>query len=205
MMSSSTGLNFQQPNFSNLSSPGPLMAGFHYHRLNAYPENVGGDSSSVTSSAQNNEDQNDKQPCRQWPWRIFAFLSDLGTIGCLLKKRWMGALGWSLALPYYAYALIHQPDSKSRKEEALYQVTANGIFPFMAAKIGITLGDRTYQKIGKSVAKNYPHTFFTELTHPMYKGIGGLLALLALTPTLNDPLSHKIVQWAKPHFDDGQT
>lgn len=202
MMSSSTGLNFQQPNFSNLQTHGPFMAGIHYHRSNI-ANNSSGDSSNLNASAQDTDDQNDKQPCRQWPWRIFAFLSDLGTIGCLLQKRWMGVLGWSLALPYYAYALIHQPDSKSRKEEALYQVTANGIFPFMAAKVGIILGDKAYQSIGKNWTKSSPHTFLSKLTHPMVKGIGGLLALLVLTPTVNDPISHKIVKWAKPHFDNG--
>src|SRR6478609_3470023 len=182
MMSSSTGLNFQQPNFFQYANTAPLMAGLHYHhQANQNPQSSA--TYSPNSPSQADDDQNDKQPCRQWPWRIFAFLSDLGTIGVLIKKRWMGTLGWSLALPYYAYALIHQPDSKSRKEEVLYQLTANGILPFMAAKVGITLGDKAYQQFGNKLSKRYPHTFINKLTHPMVKGLGGLLALLVLTPT----------------------
>jgi hypothetical protein len=200
MTSSFTGLNFQQSSFFQVHNHGPLMAGFHYHQANQYPGSSA-TCSSNSSSQQKDDDQNDKQPCRQWPWRIFAFLSDLGTIGVLIKKRWMGALGWSLAIPYYAYALIHQPDSKSRKEEALYQVTANGILPFMAAKAGITLGDKVYQQFGTKLANHYPHTFLSKLSHPMYKGIGGLLALLVLTPTVNDPLSHKFIKTVKPYLD----
>jgi hypothetical protein len=126
---------------------------------------------------------------RQWPYRGFAFASDLGLVGYLLKQPIMGTIGWLIALPYYAYALLQQKNPKDRKEEALFQATANGIFPFIEAKLGVTAGDWISKKPPQN-AKKYPSSVLPRLPRPVYKGIGGLLALLVLTPTLGDPLSH---------------
>lgn len=129
---------------------------------------------------------------RQWPYRGFAFASDLGLVGYLIKQPILGSIGWLIALPYYAYALLQHKDTRGKKEEALYQATANGIFPFIEAKLGVMAGDFAPSKLPKSFKKS-PTSILHRLPNPVYKGIGGLLALLILTPTLGDPLSHRLV------------
>lgn len=127
---------------------------------------------------------------RQWPMRGLAFASDLGLVGYLVKQPILGSIGWLIALPYYAYALLKQPDKQSRKEEFLFQVTANGLLPLAEAKAGIMTGNLGYQKLSALLVQKYPTSVLSKLTQPMYKAIGGLLALLVLTPTLGDPISH---------------
>ena len=123
---------------------------------------------------------------RQWPWRGFAFCSDLGTIGYLLKKPRLARWGWALALPYYAYALIHQPTKAKRQEELLYQATANGLFPFLAAKAGVQAGDSAHQ----ALSAPWRQALLKQgLSAPRVKLVGALLAVLLLTPGVGDPIS----------------
>lgn len=140
---------------------------------------------------------------RQWPWRSFAFCSDLGTVGYLVNKPKLGLLGWVLALPYYLYALFKQPKGEQRKQEFIYQTTANGIFPFTEAKLGVVIGDLIDQHLITPLIKKYPTSAFSRLTQPMSKIAGGLIALLALTPTMGDPVSHWIMQKYKTHLREG--
>ncbi len=128
----------------------------------------------------------------QWPWRGLAFASDLGTMAHLLKQPKLAGLGWLVSAPYYAVCIGVQPSTNRRKEEAVYQLSANGIFPFLAAKVGATLGDafgvRFLQKIGGTA-----RTFSPLLS----RGIGGLLGLAVLTPTVGDPLSQTLISTLK--------
>ena len=144
-----------------------------------------------------------KEDYRQWPWRGLAFASDLGTVGYLVKQHWLGLIGWLLALPYYAYALWRQPDSKNRKEEAVYQATANGFLPFMAAKVGTMIGELAHRKITVFLAEKYPTSGLNKLTCPMYKVIGGLATLLVLTPSVDDPISNWIMSQYKQFVEEG--
>lgn len=121
---------------------------------------------------------------RQWPWRGFAFSSDLGTIGYLVKKPQLAGLGWLTALPYYIFSIENRPKGSERKEEALYQATANGILPFAEAKIGTMAGELLHQRFAQT----------GKLTRPMSKTLGGLTALLVLTPILGDPISRWLIK-----------
>jgi hypothetical protein len=125
----------------------------------------------------------------QWPWRGFAFASDLGTVGALLKQPGLGVVGWLIALPYYAYALLSEQPGQKRKEEMLYQVTANGFFPLIEAKIGIVLGHLLEQKLKRV----FPDKLFTRFRQPVYRLGGGLLAVAALTPLAGDPVSRHLM------------
>jgi hypothetical protein len=128
----------------------------------------------------------------QWPWRGLAFASDLGIIAHLLKQPKLAGLGWLVAAPYYAVCIGARPNASQRKEEAVYQLSANGVFPFLCAKVGAKLGDglgvRFLKKIGGS-ARSFS---------PLWgKGIGGLLGLAFLTPTVGDPLSQTLISTLK--------
>ena len=118
----------------------------------------------------------------QWPWRFLAFASDLGTVGYLIKQPVLNRVGWLISVPYYAYGLWVQPNSQARKEEMLYQLTANGALPFVEAKIGVKLGTWLYRRLPRlKVAIPLPAAQF----------VSGLLALAVLTPMVGDPIS----QW----------
>ena len=130
---------------------------------------------------------------RQWPWRGFAFCSDLGTVGYLINKPKLGLFGWALALPYYLYALFKQPKGPQRSQEFAYQATANGLLPFLEAKAGVITGGY--------IAKR-----FKPLVKPsLSKLTGGLTALLALTSTVGDPLSDWMLKQYKTYLRKGQT
>jgi hypothetical protein len=117
----------------------------------------------------------------QWPWRGFAFASDLGILAQLLRKPKLAGVGWLIALPYYGYSLVSKPSKEKRIEEAVYQLTANGLCPLIEVKLGII--------VGKLVGVKFP-----KIALPVWKGAGGLLALAVLTPAVGDPVSSQIVQ-----------
>ncbi len=134
---------------------------------------------------------------RQWPWRGFAFCSDLGSIGYLLKNPRLARWGWALALPYYAYALIHQPSRAKRQEELIYQATANGVFPFLAAKGGVQAGQAVHQ----AVSSHWKEVLLKHgLSAPRFQLVGALLALLLLTPGVGDPLSRWLLTRYQEHL-----
>lgn len=141
---------------------------------------------------------------RQWPWRGFAFSSDLGTLGCLVNKPQLAGLGWLIALPYYLYSVFSQSKGQKRKEEIMYQATANGLLPFVEAKAGTMAGELLYRKLALRLIEKAPTIIFSRLTRPMAKTFGGLTALLVLTPTLGDPISHWIIKRYKTSFEEGQ-
>jgi hypothetical protein len=149
---------------------------------------------SIPSTIIANEVPLDDQPHRQWPWRLFPFASDLGTVGCLLNRPKLGILGWMIATPYYLYAFLKQPDARQRKDETLYQATANGIFPLIEAKIGVKLGEVLYHLASKSSMLSVE-----TVKQSHCKLLGGLLALITLTPTLGDPVSHQICRKYQSH------
>ncbi len=130
---------------------------------------------------------------RQWPWRGFAFCSDLGTVGYLINKPKLGLLGWALAMPYYLYALLKQPKGPQRNQELAYQATANGLLPFLEAKTGVITGGYMAKRLNPLVNPS-----FSKLT-------GGLTALLALTPTVGDPFSNWVLKQYKTYLRKGQT
>ena len=142
---------------------------------------------------------------RQWPWRAFAFCCDLGTVGYLANKPKLGLLGWALALPYYLYALIQASKGRQRHQEMLYQVTANGIFPFAEAKVGVIAGGLLYQRLIAPFITKYPHLYFSRLTLPASKIAGGLTALFTLTPKVGDPLSNWLSNKYKDYLKKGQS
>ena len=124
----------------------------------------------------------------QWPWRLIAFASDLGSIGYLLKKPALGIIGGLIALPYYAYSIARKKTPTEKKDEFLYQATANGIFPLLEAKLGICLGrfiNGFFKQANiKTLAKATPNT---------WKIAGGIISVTALTPTIGDPLARKLL------------
>jgi len=132
----------------------------------------------------------DTQTQRQWPWRIFPFASDLGTVGCLLKRPKLGLLGWAIAAPYYLVSILKQPNGQQRKNEALYQATANGVFPFLAAKTGAKFGEALYRLL-KAHSLNAVNVLWKQ---NRLKLLGGLLGLVVLTPTVGDPISRQLCQ-----------
>lgn len=117
----------------------------------------------------------------QWPWRGFAFASDLGILAHLLRKPKLAGVGWLIALPYYGCSLVSKPGKEKKLEEAVYQFTANGLCPLLEVKLGII--------VGKLVGVKFP-----KIALSVWKGAGGLLALAVLTPTVGDPVSSHIVQ-----------
>lgn len=141
-------------------------------------------------SCQTSADSLAKGFYRQWPWRLFAFASDLGTVGYLVNKPALGLLGWMIALPYYGVSILRQPNRAERRDELLYQATANGLFPLVEAKAGAVAGEWLFNKTGAWVQKHSPISALTRLTSPVYKALGSLGAMLALTPLLGDPLGH---------------
>jgi hypothetical protein len=141
---------------------------------------------------------------QQWPWRGFAFCSDLGTLGYLMNKPKLGFVGWTLALPYYLYALFQQPKGEQRNRELIYQATANGIFPFAAAKAGVITGGFIYQRFITQFIKKYPTSILKRFTQPISKIAGGFIALLTLTPMVGDPLSHWMIQKFQTHLKEGR-
>lgn len=137
---------------------------------------------------------------RQWPWRILPFCSDLGTVGYLINRPKVGLIGWLLAMPYYLYAVLRQPDSQKRKEEVLYQSTANGLFPLVEAKMGINVGYFLYKRLTSIQHKKIcPIDDLTKRPIALYKLAGGLLALAIMTPMLGDPFSHWIGEQYKKY------
>jgi hypothetical protein len=137
---------------------------------------------------------------RQWPWRGFAFCSDLGTVGYLANKPKLGILGWILATPYYVLTLFKQPPGKERRQELIYQATANGFFPFVEAKTGVMLGGLLHQHVFIPFINKNSVSALSRLTLPPSKIAGGLTTLLTLTPTVGDPLSHWIIKQYKTHL-----
>lgn len=127
-------------------------------------------------------------PTREWPWRGFGFASDLGTLGALMGKPKIGVVGWLIALPYYAYSILSKPKGKARQEEALYQATANGIFPTAALTIGTRTGGALSQ-----LTQKYSLNQSRPIPTNVYKAGMGLLSLAVLTKTLGDPLSQKML------------
>jgi hypothetical protein len=134
-------------------------------------------------------DSLESQTHRQWPWRLLPFASDLGTVGCLLNKPKLGLLGWVIATPYYLYAISKQPDAHRRKDEMLYQVTANGFFPLVEAKIGVNSGEILHQLVSKTKILS---AHAAKQSH--CKLFGGLLGLITLTPLVGDPISNQVCQ-----------
>lgn len=128
-----------------------------------------------------------ENPAHRFPQRLFAFSSDLGLLSVFLKLPVLAWIGWLIALPYYAYSLIRQPDKRSQKEEALYQVTANGIFPLVEAKLGVMAGKKL------SEFAKHPNSLLPKASQPAYKAVCGIFALLILTPNVGDKLGNKIV------------
>lgn len=146
-----------------------------------------------------------KAPAYQsWPWRGFAFCSDLGTVGYLVNKPKLGLLGWVLALPYYLFAIFKQPKGEQRKQAIFYQATANGIFPILEAKAGVEIGGLLHRHVMNHFIQKYPPFALRWLTQPGLKIVGGLMALLALTPTLGDPISDSILERYKAQLKQGQ-
>jgi hypothetical protein len=128
----------------------------------------------------------------QWPYRGLAFASDLGTLGYLLQKPRLGMLGWAIALPYYAAALFSRPTAAEKQDEALYQVSANGVFPFLAAKAGTCIGHWLATLVAKQLP--LPKTCSLNSRIKLCEALIGLFGLLAFTPRLGDPLSAWLVQ-----------
>lgn len=118
---------------------------------------------------------------RQWPWRALAFSSDFGILAHMIDKPKWGMFGWLVAVPYYLYGLAIQPNAEARKEEAIYQATANGILPFLHIKLGTVLGSKLGQKLSPRLA--WP-----------FKLLGGVAALAALTPTVGDPIGEHLIE-----------
>jgi len=145
-------------------------------------------------------------PYREWPWRTFAFCSDLGTVGYLTNMPKLGIVGWLLALPYYGAAILTQPNGKKRKEEILYQATGNGIFPFLEAKAGVKAGGWLYGYLqNAAVAKKCSIPILNKLTQSMAKIGGSLIALFTLTPAIGDPISQWVVKQYKIYQKKGHT
>ncbi len=154
-----------------------------------------------------NQSQASRQPAwDKWPWRGLAFCSDLGTIGYLIHKPKLGALGWAIAAPYYLFALTQAPRGRARQEEALYQSTANGLFPLMEAKLGVVAGQVIHSTIQKCVSTS-PSKFAQSRLLSLLRSstfakiTGGVLAVTTLTTTVGDRLSNKIVQFFHTQFD----
>lgn len=131
----------------------------------------------------------ESNPAHHFPQRLFAFASDLGFLGAFLKLPVFAWIGWLIAMPYYAITIIREPDKQSRKEEALYQATANSVLPLLEAKLGVVAGKKL------SDASKHSNSLLPKLSLPAYKAMGGLLTLLVLTPTIGDKLSRKIVSY----------
>lgn len=139
-----------------------------------------------------------KPALEQWPWRGFAFCSDLGTIGALVKQPKLAGLGWLLATPYYLLSIFSQPKGQQRKEELMYQVTANGVFPFVEAKLGTVAGEMIFNKVKPLVSPSFNLlNMKIPLNASVAKALGGLASLLLLTPALGDPLSASITKTFK--------
>lgn len=120
---------------------------------------------------------------RQFPYRLLAFTSDLGTIAHLIKRPKLSWLGWSISAPYYAWAVVRQPAGQKRREELLYQATANGLFPYMWATLGT--------KMAKTALFHFPpiRQRIPQSRHPFFQFAAVLTAVLCLTPTLGDYFS----------------
>lgn len=131
---------------------------------------------------------------QQWPWRSFAFFSDLGTEGYLVNKPQLAGIGWLIALSYYIYAIFSQPKGKKRNEEVVYQATANGIMPFAEAKAAVLAGEYIQKKLAVPFQKRNKVSLFKWVSLPASKVTGGLMALLALTPGVGDPVSKRIIK-----------
>lgn len=129
---------------------------------------------------------------RQWPWRALAFLSDLGTLGYLIQQPKLGGWGWLAALPYYYASLFSQPAGPQRNEELIFQATANGLFPLIAAKIGISFV-HVLERLTVIPPKWLAHS---QKTLPLAKITGGIVAMAVLTMTVGDP----ITQWILTHY-----
>ena len=158
-----------------------------------YPTNVGKPpfaATTVSPTSNAESQQSSASAYHQWPWRALAFASDLGTIGCLIQKPRLGLLGWALAAPYYLAAIFTRPTKAAKQDEFIYQVTANGVFPFLAAKIGVSLSKKIYLKLLSHYSK------FPGVESKYFKvtqALGGLLSLLILTPRVGDPMSAAFV------------
>jgi hypothetical protein len=131
----------------------------------------------------------------RWPWRLFAFLSDMGLVGHLVRQPKLAKLGLGLSLPYYAYAIASQPDAHAQQEEVLYQATANGLFPYVEAKIGVKAGRMLYRELIATLPKKYARALIRRAAPSMLQSVMGFAALVALTPTVGDPLSRSILKF----------
>lgn len=128
-----------------------------------------------------------QQRHRQWPYRGLAFASDLGIVGHFIQQPKLAWGGWLIAMPYYLYSLWIQPSKERRQEELLYQSTANLAFPLAEAKLGTAGGAMLGKKLLNAGLKRMPVT--------MWKFLGGIAALVAMTPTIGDPISERIVHY----------
>jgi hypothetical protein len=133
----------------------------------------------------------------RWPWRGLGFASDLGTLGYLLKIKNLGpvfgVLGWAVSLPYYAYSVISKPNEREKKKEALFQVTANGIFPFLLLKMGIKLGEKLHKKVSPLPAAERSCLSYLKTAPSAWKLLVGLGVLAIGTPFVGDPLGKLLV------------
>lgn len=135
-------------------------------------------------------------PYHQWPLRTMAFASDLGTVGHLVNLPKLFWAGWLVAAPYYVCSVASRPDREKKEEELIYQATANGFFPLLSAKLGVSLGRLAEGHFGGGQHSKTGET----RPSPLWRMGGGLGALAVLTPTLCDPLSRWLLEkWRSNH------
>lgn len=137
----------------------------------------------------------------RWPFRGLAFASDLGTVSYLVNQPRLGHIGWLLSLPYYAVSILKAPSGNKRHEEILYQATANGLFPYAEAKLGMLAGEQVSHQVQSFLKKHAPASQLRKLAPSVYKLLGGLGALILLTPRLGDPLSHWLISQYRQRRD----
>jgi hypothetical protein len=135
-----------------------------------------------------------KEIYHQWPIRGFAFASDLGTIAKLANIPKLGIAGWIIAAPYYLASILGQDNKQKRQNELIYQVTANGLFPFVEAKAGVHFAGKLSQNpLFKSLLPKIA------TIKPEYLQLfSGLLFVGLLTPLVGDPLSKRCLSWLSP-------
>jgi hypothetical protein len=125
----------------------------------------------------------------QWPWRAFAFASDAGFIAYASGARRWAHLAWILSLPYYAVALAQAPNAKALKREALFQVTANGVLPFVAAHVGVFWAKLSWPSAKHALGrfKNVSQRRVNTAKITWLAGVSSAI-LMGLTVSVNDPL-----------------
>lgn len=117
---------------------------------------------------------------RQWPWRLFAFASDLGIVANMAHLPRLAWVGWLIALPYFGYGAGKQPNASALKEELFHQSVANLAFPAVFAKLGVLAGKALGRKWLPKVPVAIP-----SLTV-------GLATVAALIPLVGDPVTHHL-------------